>query len=323
MNKLIIIAEASGAGKSFLLQQMSRIDKNIVPIKKLSTRMQRPYENNPTAEVDLKFGCDENEIKEKCKYTYIYDGETYGIIKDDIDKVLKEGKMPFVIVRDCIEIRDIKKDYNGKTITLYLQSGFSGEDLEKVLRSQGREEIDISKRDQRTRKDYEQYRMYFKEFDGVLINYYEEDSLIEHFRAILKNEQLKDPTKHKDIFVLMSFSPEMQDTYEEMKVAVELYDKSINIHRIDEHRGGTYTISNQILQRIDQAEYIICDLTEEKPNVYYELGYATANKKTVLLTAKKGTHLHFDIAGYRVVFYTSMIDLKNQLREELKNYYNV
>lgn len=321
MNKLIIIAGASGAGKSFLLQQMSRIDKNIVPIKKLSTRKQRPYENKPEAEVDLQFGCNENEIKDKCKYTYIYDGETYGIVKDDIDKVLKEGKMPFVIVRDCIEIKELKSDYKGKTITLYLQSGFSGEDLEKVLRVQGREEIDISKRDQRTRRDYEQFRTYFTEFDGVLINYYEEEPLIEHFRAIIKNEKLKDPTMYKDVFVLMSFSTEMKETYEEMKMAVELFDKSITIHRIDDHRG-MYTISNQILKRIDQAEVIVCDLTEEKPNVYYELGYATANNKFIILTAKEGTKLHFDIAGYRVVFYKTMWDLKQKLKDELNNYYN-
>jgi hypothetical protein len=192
--------------------------------------------------------------------------------------------------------------------------------LKRFLRQQGREEIDISKRDRRTRQDYEQYRRYFQEFDAVLINYYEEDSLIEHFKAILKNEKLKDPTTFKDIFVLMSFSPEMKDTYEEMKVAVQLFNKGVNIHRIDDHRG-MYTISNQILHRIDQAEVIICDLTEEKPNVYYELGYATANNKFIILTAKQGTKLHFDIAGYRVVFYISMTDLKLKLIDELKNYY--
>src|SRR6185436_6324039 len=115
MNKLIIVAGASGAGKSFLLQQMNEIDSNIVPIKKLSTRNPRPYEAKPGSEVDLIFNCTTDEIKRKCQYIYKYEKETYGIRKSEIDSALSHGKMPFVIVRDCQEILELKKDYENKT----------------------------------------------------------------------------------------------------------------------------------------------------------------------------------------------------------------
>jgi guanylate kinase len=327
MNKLIILAGASGAGKSFLLQQMSKINKNIAPIKKLTTRKARPYESS-SCEIDLIFGCDSNDIKEKCKYNYIYDGETYGIIKEEIDNALFEGKSPFVIVRDCEEILDMKNDYPGKTITLYMQSGFSGSDLEEVLRKQGRDDIDISKRDRRTRHDYEKYRIYCSEFDGVLINYFEEEPLISHFKTLLKNEELKDPTIHKDIFVLMSFNDDMANTYEEMTFAIDQlnnelnFKEKLNIHRVDDQRGGTYLISDTILKQINQAEVILCDLTQEKQNVYFELGYAIAKKKTIIITAQKDTKIQFDVAGYKINFYNNITELKKKLLLNLKCLYS-
>lgn len=319
MNKLIIVAGASGAGKSFLLQQMSEIDPSIVPIKKLSTRKPRAYEKKPSAQVDLIFECSLRKIQAECQFIYRYESETYGIRKSDIDAALAKGRIPFVIVRDCEEIIALKKEYN-KTLTLYLQSGYSGQDLAAVLRRQGRDEIDIETRDARSRKDYEQYRDYFKQFDYVLINYFEGDPLIEHFKKILSYEKYRDPTKHKDVFVLMSFSPDMTDIYEEIKIAATLHDTKINVHRIDDEPGA-FTISDEILKKIRQAELVICDLTQERPNVYYELGYATAESKPLILTAKTGTKLHFDIQNYRVIFYDSTTDLRNKLKREFEHFY--
>jgi len=322
MNKLIILAGASGAGKSFLLEQMKNVNPNIIPIKKLSTRKPRSYEKEGT-EVDLYFNCDVDKIQRQCKYVYPYGKETYGIIKEDIDCALRQGKIPAVIVRDCKEIIDIKKDYKGKTVTLYMQSGYSGTDLEKILIEQGREDIDITERDKRTKRDYEQYRKYFREFNGVLINYYEPDPLIEHFRDILDNENIKDPTKHKDIFVIMSFDAEMNNIYTEIKIAGKLIDEQINIHRVDEQGGATYAISNAILNKINEAELIICDLTKNKQNVYFELGYAMAKNKPIIIVAEKGTDIKFDVAGYKILFYKDVTDLKEKLQSNLKSFYSI
>src|SRR5258706_9132344 len=200
MNKLIIMAGASGAGKSFLLQQISEIDDNIVPIKKLSTRSARDYEKEEFSGVDLVFDCSVATIKEKCQFRYKYEKETYGIRKSDIDSAFAKGKIPFVIVRDCEEIKALKEEYPNKTLTLYLQSGLSGEDLARVLREQWRGEIDIKLREARSKIDFDQYRHYFAEFKHVLINFFEPDPLIEHFKGILSHEKSIDPTKHNDIF---------------------------------------------------------------------------------------------------------------------------
>ena len=62
------------------------------------------------------------------------------------------------------------------------------------------------------------------------------------------------------------------------------------------------------------------DLTGERPNVYYELGYAhgVGNEgQDILLIAKKGSDIHFDIAPLRVPYYRSTEHLRKILRESL------
>jgi len=72
---------------------------------------------------------------------------------------------------------------------------------------------------------------------------------------------------------------------------------------------------------IDDAEFIVCDLSGERPNVYYELGYAhgSGNEAArILLIAKRDTHLHFDIAPLRVEFYESTEHLRSIISSKLK-----
>ena len=171
------------------MQQMSEIDASIVPVKKLSTRSPREYEKRPGAKIDLVFNVSAEEIR-RCKYKYRYEGNSYGIRREDIDTPLSEGKLPFVIVRDCEEILQLKRDYKD-TLVLYLQAGLSGEDLAKILNKQGRSEIDIRTRDERSRKDYGQYVRYPGLFDYTLTNYFDPDLLIEHFKQILRIERAK------------------------------------------------------------------------------------------------------------------------------------
>ena len=321
MKKLIIIAGAAGAGKSFLLQQMSEIDKNILPIIKLSTRKPREYEKSKNSLIDLIFNCSKDEIRNKCQYLYRYENEIYGIVKTDIDNALCSNKSPFVIVRDCEEIISLKNDYQN-TLILYLHSGLSSNDLKKVLTKQGRDDIDIVTRDFRAKNDYKQYLKYFYLFDHVIINYFDSESLIEHFKGILRIENEKEMIiKRNFIFVLMSFSEKMKETYEEMKFAAKAFGKGLDIERIDDNIGD-YKITDSILKKIQLAELLICDLTVERPNVYYELGYARGLNKCVILTAKVGTKIHFDVEHYRVVRYSSSADLMKKLEKEFIYFYS-
>lgn len=120
------------------------------------------------------------------------------------------------------------------------------------------------------------------------------------------------------VFVIMSFDEKNSDTYSAIKD--ECKKLKLRAVRVDEV-GGSGIILRNIFNYIEDAEFLIVDLTDEKPNVYYELGYAhgVGNEDyDILLVAKEGTKLHFDIAPLTVHFYSSTEHLRRIVNEQLK-----
>jgi hypothetical protein len=91
----------------------------------------------------------------------------------------------------------------------------------------------------------------------------------------------------------------------------------VRAHRADEveHSGS---ITSLILDHIKRHRFLISDLTHERPNVYYEIGFAHGMEKEVVLTAHTGTALHFDIASYNVIFYASVTELEDRVARRLR-----
>jgi hypothetical protein len=121
------------------------------------------------------------------------------------------------------------------------------------------------------------------------------------------------------IFVIMPFTgDEMRETYSVIRE--ECSKLRLKTKRVDENVGSGIVI-REITELIERAEFIICDLTSERPNVYYELGYAhgVGNEASdILLIAKEGTNLHFDIAPMRVHYYRSTEHLRSIVSSNLK-----
>lgn len=121
---------------------------------------------------------------------------------------------------------------------------------------------------------------------------------------------------NNNAFVIMAIKnkPEEDDILNAIKRACT--EKDINATRVDDtnHSGK---ITPLIVNGIKNSKYIICDISEERPNVYYELGYAHGLNKEVILLAKEGTKLHFDIKDYNVIFYSSLSSLEKELKLRL------
>jgi DNA-binding response OmpR family regulator len=123
-------------------------------------------------------------------------------------------------------------------------------------------------------------------------------------------------TDNKYIFVIMPFSENNIDTYDTVKRTVKKVNQQYKVERIDEKKGS-FVITDEILHSIQKAAVIICDLTEERQNVYYELGYAKGLDKPVICIARQGTKLHFDIYGFKTIFFNNYRELEAQLSNEI------
>jgi hypothetical protein len=125
-------------------------------------------------------------------------------------------------------------------------------------------------------------------------------------------------------FVIMRFC-EPFDTLYKTVIKKVCEGMGINAYRADEvYKPGV--ILTDIIKGIEESEILIADITtgDDIANVYYELGYAHALKKSTILLAKKGCKLPFDVQGYRIIFYEDVTgngekDFKNELTKHLEN----
>ena len=119
------------------------------------------------------------------------------------------------------------------------------------------------------------------------------------------------------VFVIMSFKPASSyvDLYASIKRVCDKYEYIAR--RVDES-NVLKRIVPEITKQVRQCAFVIADVTEERPNVFYELGFADGIGKEVILVAKEGTKLPFDINDVPVLFWDSFAEFEEELTKRVE-----
>ena len=119
------------------------------------------------------------------------------------------------------------------------------------------------------------------------------------------------------VFVLMPFSDAFDDTYQlGIKAAAEA--AGADVARVDE-QVFQESIVTRIYSEITRADLIVADLSEHNPNVFYEVGYAHALGKKLILLTRTSETIPFDLKNYpHVVYGDRIVDLRSQLERRVR-----
>lgn len=128
-------------------------------------------------------------------------------------------------------------------------------------------------------------------------------------QARFANVHVTDPSTPK-AFVIMPFTTSLNFVYEVIKNVVD--SERLECHRVDES-GISTPIVDDIKRWLANADLVIADLTGKNPNVYYEVGFAHALGKKVILIAQSLEDLSFDVRFIRAFVYSTPEDLTQTL----------
>jgi guanylate kinase len=338
---IILIFGASGSGKTTLLQEIQRSDPLASIHTKGTDRQPKRYDSDEIRCV---------EAISSAQYDYIYQqyGHRYGIQRTQIDIALEAERDHFIICNDIPTLRSIKQDYGDIVRTVFLLFNAPREYIERVQRTRGITDDDVDLRLAKISVLSEIFLDNSELFDGVIINKLgapasemvnqlnlildrvsptselsrarpRSVAAIGEIVSVIKQNLLNyimetGPVTQKGyVFVLMAMIQNdhlLEDTHNAIKRA----SLSCGLHaeRVDDI-AFTEQITDKVLGSIRCAEFIVADITHQRPNVYYEIGYAHAHLRPTILIAREGTKPHFDIQGYPIIYYKSATELEKDL----------
>jgi len=102
-------------------------------------------------------------------------------------------------------------------------------------------------------------------------------------------------------FVLMSYHGDYAFFEKLRKIVAQV--TGFECIRADDLPGAGADLRTKIHKAIDGSVFVLGDVSEPRPNIYYELGYAVACDKPVLIVAHEGAEIHTDLVGLEKITY--------------------
>ena len=121
-------------------------------------------------------------------------------------------------------------------------------------------------------------------------------------------------------FLIMPYHESYDDVLHAIKRAAAKAG-DIRCHRLDEHQPGGRIVP-RLVEAIESADLCIADLSGERPNVMWELGYAMSRGKHAILLTQNPGELPFDLHDVQRINYdrNRLVDtLESRLAASLRD----
>lgn len=110
----------------------------------------------------------------------------------------------------------------------------------------------------------------------------------------------------KSVFVLMPFQAEFDDVHHAIREAANRAEgqanTSFDVFRVNE-KITSGSIVETVKDHLTSSDLIIADITDGNPNVLFELGYAEAAGRPVILISQRDAPIPFNVSDRRVRLY--------------------
>ena len=129
-------------------------------------------------------------------------------------------------------------------------------------------------------------------------------------------------------FIIMPYSEESDKVYHDAIVPVlqNLPGYNILTLRADSMGRSSITLKAHVENAVKSADFCVADVTGGNPNVIYELGYANAVGKPVILIGEAGTQktLLSNLQGHLIVEYerNRLFEFSNKLSKQCQHLLN-
>lgn len=165
--KIIIVSAPSGAGKTTTVKHLLQQNLGLEFSVSATSRQPRPGETNgkdyyfiPESEFRQKI-----ENREFLEWEEVYEGNLYGTLKSEVNRILNLGKSVIFDV-DVVGGLNIKKFYGNDALAIFITPP-SVEELEKRLKKRSTEtEEKINTRIAKAKKEME----FAGQFDVIIVN---------------------------------------------------------------------------------------------------------------------------------------------------------
>ncbi|SDW52746.1 nucleoside 2-deoxyribosyltransferase [Nitrosomonas oligotropha] len=122
------------------------------------------------------------------------------------------------------------------------------------------------------------------------------------------------------VFTLMPFDKSYDNIYQ-LGIKATCEKLETYCERVDEqiYQESIYA---RIVNQIAKADIVIGDMSDQNPNVFFEIGYANALEKKIIYLTSKSTDIPFDLKHFRHIIYdkNDISQLKQRLEKDLVFY---